>query len=70
MNKDKIIKDLKERNDKLSNQYRLRDIRCITLENRIYKVNQIIDELLLIGTNEYEIEEQLEEIKRVLGGTE
>lgn len=32
MNKDKIIKDLKERNDKLANQYRLRDIRCIHLE--------------------------------------
>lgn len=32
MNKDKIIKDLKERNDKLSNQYRLRDIRCVHLE--------------------------------------
>ena len=32
MNKDKIIKDLKERNDKLANQYRLRDIRCVHLE--------------------------------------
>lgn len=32
MNKDKIIKDLKKRNDKLAEQYRLRDIRCVHLE--------------------------------------
>ena len=31
----KIIKDLKERNDKLSSQYRDRDFRCIYLEKRI-----------------------------------
>lgn len=37
----KIVKDLKERNDKLNHQYRLRDIRCVTLEqNKI-----IIDDL-------------------------
>lgn len=36
MNKDKTIKDLRERNDKLANQYRLRDIRCVHLE----QVNQ------------------------------
>ena len=30
----KIIKDLKERNDKLSSQYRDRDFRCIILEQR------------------------------------
>ena len=40
------------------------------LEQRIDKVNQIIDELLLMGTNEYETEEQLEYLKRVLGGKE
>lgn len=32
MNYKKVIKDLKERNDKLQEQYRLRDIRCIHLE--------------------------------------
>ena len=32
MNYNKVIKDLKERNDKLQEQYRLRDIRCIHLE--------------------------------------
>lgn len=40
------------------------------LQQRIDKVNQIIDELLLMGTNEYEIEEQLECLKRVLAGKE
>lgn len=50
MNKDKIIKDLKERNEKLSNQYRLRDIRCVTLENRIDKtINNIITTIQIIG---------------------
>ena len=32
MNYKKVIKDLKERNDKLKEQYILRDIRCIHLE--------------------------------------
>lgn len=32
MNYKKVIKDLKQRNDKLEEQYRLRDIRCIHLE--------------------------------------
>lgn len=32
MNYKKVIKDLKERNNKLQEQYRLRDIRCIHLE--------------------------------------
>lgn len=32
MNFNKTIKDLKERNDKLQEQYRLRDIRCVHLE--------------------------------------
>ncbi len=33
MNKDKIIKDLKKRNDSLKMQYEYRNIRCICLEN-------------------------------------
>ena len=52
MIKDKIIKDLKERNEKLSNQYRLRDIRCVHLEmenadlqQRIDKSNEFIEYL-------------------------
>lgn len=32
MNYKKVIKDLKQRNDKLQEQYRFRDIRCIHLE--------------------------------------
>ncbi len=36
----KIIKDLKERNDKLVNQYRDRDIRCVSLERQLEKLQQ------------------------------
>ena len=41
MNKDKIIKDLKERNAKLKNQNELKDIRCCHLEqeNEILRKN-------------------------------
>ena len=49
---DKIIKDLKERNDKLLEQYRYRDIRCITLEQRLERLqeelnqkNKVIEEI-------------------------
>ena len=45
MNKDKSIKDLKKRNDQLTYQYRMRDIRCITLENRIEKYEEKIHNL-------------------------
>lgn len=40
MNKDKQIKDLKERNDKLKNQYQLQEIRLHHLEyvNNKYKI--------------------------------
>lgn len=41
MTKDnKIIKDLKERNSKLSYQYRERDIRCFTLERQIEEMKE------------------------------
>ena len=43
MNKDKSIKDLKERNDKLANQYRLRDIRCVHLEHENNKLKELCD---------------------------
>ena len=36
----KIIKDLKERNGKLVNQYRDRDIRCVSLERQLDKLRQ------------------------------
>lgn len=43
MTKDnKIIKDLKERNRKLSRQYRERDIRCFTLERQIEEMKEDI----------------------------
>lgn len=38
--RNKIIKDLKERNDKLVNQYRDRDIRCVSLERQLDKLQQ------------------------------
>ena len=38
--RNKIIKDLKERNDKLVNQYRDRDIRCVSLERQLEKLQQ------------------------------
>lgn len=36
----KIIKDLKERNDKLVNQYRDRDIRCVSLERQLDELKE------------------------------
>ena len=36
----KIIKDLKECNDKLVNQYRDRDIRCVSLERQLDKLKE------------------------------
>lgn len=47
MNKDKIIKDLKERNDKLANQYRLRDIRCVHLERENERLKEIASKMHL-----------------------
>lgn len=38
--RNKIIKDLKERNGKLVNQYRDRDIRCVSLERQLEKLQQ------------------------------
>lgn len=40
MKDNKIIKDLKERNRKLSRQYRERDIRCFTLERQIEEMKE------------------------------
>lgn len=42
MNKDKIIKDLKERNDKLKNQYELLEIRTNHLERQVENQKEII----------------------------
>lgn len=81
MNKDKIIKDLKERNEKLSNQYRLRDIRCVHLEkeNAMLKeeINKISKKELKVRDMLYSIEYgtltrerlmQIEEVLFELGG--
>ena len=43
MNKDKIIKDLKERNDKLKNQYQLQEIRLHSLEYEKEKLHKELD---------------------------
>lgn len=40
MNKDKIIKDLKKRNDSLKMQYEYRNIRCIHLEKENERLQQ------------------------------
>lgn len=40
MNKDKIIKDLKKRNDSLKMQYEYRNIRCIHLEYENQRLQQ------------------------------
>ena len=42
----KTIKDLKERNDKLSSQYRDRDFRCIILEQRNERLQARIDKAI------------------------
>ena len=44
-NRDKIIKHLKYRNDKLMEQYRLKDIRCSYLEHRVVKLENSIKKL-------------------------
>ena len=51
MNKDKIIKDLKERNRSLNNQYRLRDIRCVHLEYEVQEQKKEIERLQKIIFN-------------------
>lgn len=44
MNLYKTIKDLKERNDSLAHQYRLRDIRCVHLEQENRQLKAINEE--------------------------
>ena len=65
MNKDKSIKDLKKRNDSLKMQYEYRNIRCITLENRIESYEQQITQL----TNNWnELEEYIIEQETINNG--
>ena len=45
MSEDKVIKDLKERNNSLSNQFRLRDIRVNCLEHQNIEKNKEIERL-------------------------
>ena len=52
----KKIKDLKERNDKLNNQYRARDIRCVALEKRVADLEK----------ENQELKKQLEEINNFI----
>ena len=69
MNYNKVIKDLKERNDKLQEQYTLRDIRCIHLEyeNEMLKSDfEAQHELTKKYAEEnQELKSQLEEYKRL-----
>lgn len=64
MNKDKIIKDLKERNAKLKNQNELKDIRCCHLEqeNQELKNNKIKNDKLINSLNDfnYKLKQQYE----------
>lgn len=48
MNFNKTIKDLKKRNDKLQEQYRLRDIRCVHLEKENEELKKQVEEVELI----------------------
>jgi chromosome segregation ATPase len=45
VNKDKTIKDLKERNDKLKNQYDLLEMRNYNLNNKVERQKEIIKQL-------------------------
>lgn len=45
MNKDKVIKDLKERNDKLKNQYQIQEIRLHSLEYENKKYKELLDKI-------------------------
>lgn len=63
MTKDnKIIKDLKERNDKLVNQYRDRDIRCVSLERQLEKLQQENLELRIQVSAGEEVANQYREV--------
>ena len=70
MNYNKVIKDLKERNNNLQEQYRLRDIRCIHLEyeNEMLKSDfETQHELTKKYAEEnQELKKQLEEYDRKL----
>lgn len=70
MNYNKVIKDLKERNNKLQEQYRLRDIRCIHLEyeNEMLKGDfEAQHELTKKYAKEnQELKKQLEEINEMI----
>lgn len=72
MNKDKAIKDLRKRNDKLFDQYRLRDFRCITLEQRIDRVINCIENFLCtedyINVNGNAIADNYAEVLNILKG--
>lgn len=67
MNYNKVIKDLKERNDTLAHQYRLRDIRCINLEQENEKLNGAIQTYdILLKANVEENQQQKEVIDKTI----
>ena len=61
MNKNKVIKDLKERNDKLFDQYRNRDFRCITLELRIERAIKYIKNIKPLSLEETALKESIKQ---------
>lgn len=54
----KIIKDLKERNYKLATQYRYKDIRCASLEQKNKKYEEVIDKVLELNEKVINMREQ------------
>ena len=82
MNKDKIIKDLKKRNDSLKMQYEYRNIRCIHLEReneRLREENQQLkkqkDDVVefiknIARTDDYLDGISCDDLLRMLGETE
>ena len=51
MNKDKQIKDLKERNDKLKNQYQLQETKLYSLEYKYNKQKEVLNRLKVVYTS-------------------
>lgn len=64
MNKDKIIKDLKEQNDSLKLQYEYRNIRCVHLEKENERLQQENQQLKHNGNKVIRILETLKDSAR------
>lgn len=77
MNKDKVIKDLKERNNKLKHQYELLEIREIHYENenkqlkeRINNADEFCDRYMGCDLELFDMYELLNKIREILGDKE